>query len=544
MKKTMKRRHLETVKTKALLICLALPWAASVLNAAPIATAFTYQGKLSDGGSPATGAYDLRFTLYDEPSGGGSPAGPITLNEVGITNGLFTVQFDFGDNTFSEGARWLEMAVRPGDGTNAFTLLSPRQLITAAPLANYATSAGTANSALTAQTAASATIAGSVTWANITGKPAGFADGADNDTTYTAGAGLNLNAANQFGINFGANGASNAAARSDHNHFGQTWTGSSPGSGFNLFNASTNGRAITGRQGTGSGYLSLFGVMAGLWGDSHDGYGVFGSSFDGAGVYGVAADSDFNNNTTYGGLFQNNGYGFGVFASSDRGQAAHFQITDAANNSPALVATTEGKSHAGLFIINNSANVNDAVSAQTSGSGDAVSGFNSGIGHAGRFQIGNANNSSDAVHAETWGKGHGVHAQTSGTNSAIHAYSTGAGGTALLAKSAASGVALHLDGGAIRVTGSGAPVFVHHVTEANLRLNGYHSEINHPLCNNRTDAILITTQIARSNGHTLDGHMGVIYDSESGRWRIHSFAGFDEARLAAGDRFNVLVIHP
>jgi hypothetical protein len=173
-----------------------------------------------------------------------------------------------------------------------------------------------------------------------------------------------------------------------------------------------------------------------------------------------------------------------------------------------------------------------------------VSGFNSGTGHAGRFQIGNANNSSDAVHAETFGKGNAVHAQTSGTNSAVHAYSTGTAGTALYAKSASSGVALHLDGGAIRVTGSGAPVFVHHVTEANLRLNSFHSEINHPLCNNRPNAILMITQIARSNGHTLDGHMGVIYDDNSDRWRIHSFADFDEARLASGDRFNVLVIHP
>jgi hypothetical protein len=325
-------------------IALAALCAVNV-TAAPVGTAFTYQGKLSDGGSPVTGIYDLRFTLHDAASGG-SPAGPIALEEIGVTNGFFTVQLDFGDDTFSVGARWLEMAVRPGDSTNAFTLLSPRQLITAAPLANYASSAGTANSALSAQTAASATIAGSVTWANITGKPAGFADGADNDTTYAAGAGLNLNGANQFGVHFGSNGASNSVARSDHNHFGQTWTGSSPGSGFNLFNTSTNGRAITGRQGTGSGYLSIFGVTAGLWGDSHDGYGVFGSALNGAGVYGVAADSDFNNNTTYGGLFQNNGYGFGVFASSDRGQAAHFEIIDTLNNSPALVATTEGKSHA------------------------------------------------------------------------------------------------------------------------------------------------------------------------------------------------------
>ena len=31
-------------------------------------TAFTYQGRLNDGGSPATGNYDLTFALYNSPS--------------------------------------------------------------------------------------------------------------------------------------------------------------------------------------------------------------------------------------------------------------------------------------------------------------------------------------------------------------------------------------------------------------------------------------------------------------------------------------------
>ena len=33
-------------------------------------TAFTYQGRLNDGGIPATGNYDLAFTLYSAISGG------------------------------------------------------------------------------------------------------------------------------------------------------------------------------------------------------------------------------------------------------------------------------------------------------------------------------------------------------------------------------------------------------------------------------------------------------------------------------------------
>jgi hypothetical protein len=33
-------------------------------------TAFTYQGRLTDAGNPASGNYDLQFKLFDAPSGG------------------------------------------------------------------------------------------------------------------------------------------------------------------------------------------------------------------------------------------------------------------------------------------------------------------------------------------------------------------------------------------------------------------------------------------------------------------------------------------
>ena len=55
--------------------------AASALHAqTPEGTAFTYQGRLTDGGSPASGAYDLRFTLFDAATAG-SPVGSAITNE-------------------------------------------------------------------------------------------------------------------------------------------------------------------------------------------------------------------------------------------------------------------------------------------------------------------------------------------------------------------------------------------------------------------------------------------------------------------------------
>src|SRR5512138_2411485 len=48
-------------------------------------TAFTYQGKLSDGGSPANGTYDLQFKLFDTAAvGTGTQQGP-TLTYPTVT---------------------------------------------------------------------------------------------------------------------------------------------------------------------------------------------------------------------------------------------------------------------------------------------------------------------------------------------------------------------------------------------------------------------------------------------------------------------------
>ena len=72
-------------------------------------TAFTYQGRLNDGGSPATGLYDLEFVVYDALYGGNPVAVPLTNSATGVTNGLFTVTLDFGSGVFTGPARWLQI---------------------------------------------------------------------------------------------------------------------------------------------------------------------------------------------------------------------------------------------------------------------------------------------------------------------------------------------------------------------------------------------------------------------------------------------------
>lgn len=100
-------------------------------------TAFTYQGRLEAGSVPATGLYDLQFNLHGAASGGGTLTAGITSAATPVTNGLFTVTLDFG-NQFPGADRWLEIAARTNGG-GAFSTLAPRQKLTATP---YAITAG------------------------------------------------------------------------------------------------------------------------------------------------------------------------------------------------------------------------------------------------------------------------------------------------------------------------------------------------------------------------------------------------------------------
>src|SRR5713101_3024753 len=93
-------------------------------------TAFTYQGRLNENGSPANGAYDLRFSLYDAASNGNAIGGLVTNAATSVTNGLFVAVLDFGPALFDGRDRWLEISVRTNGSLDAFGTLSPRQPIT------------------------------------------------------------------------------------------------------------------------------------------------------------------------------------------------------------------------------------------------------------------------------------------------------------------------------------------------------------------------------------------------------------------------------
>jgi len=108
---------------------------------------FTYQGCLNNNGAPANGAYDFRFRMFDAITNGLTSGGVITLDSVGVSNGLFTVALGFNSSIFDGTPRWLEIGVGPG-GTHAYTNLEPRQAVTPAPYAIFANMAGTLSGTL------------------------------------------------------------------------------------------------------------------------------------------------------------------------------------------------------------------------------------------------------------------------------------------------------------------------------------------------------------------------------------------------------------
>jgi hypothetical protein len=138
---------------------------------AVVGTGFTYQGELRDGSGPVNATCDLQFTLWDAASGGSQIGWGWLVEGVEIVDGVFTARLDFGEGAFQGDGRWLAIEVRCPAGAGSYTALDPRQELTGSPYALYALSAP---------------------WTGLAGVPAGFADGEDDDTTYSAGSGLTL----------------------------------------------------------------------------------------------------------------------------------------------------------------------------------------------------------------------------------------------------------------------------------------------------------------------------------------------------------------
>lgn len=168
---------------------------------------------------------------------------------------------------------------------------------------------------------------------------------------------------------------------------------------------------------------------AGVWGsNSGSGAGVRGTSVSGFGLYGKTDGT--NSSAIYGEAAAPAGFAFGVYgkSASDGGRGVYgwassptginFGVVGESNSSTGVgvygTAGTNGVGvwglmggygRAGLFQVTNAANNIPGVLATHAGSGSAFSAVNSGTGNAGVFSISNASSNATALYVSTAGTG-------------------------------------------------------------------------------------------------------------------------------------------
>jgi len=147
------------IRTSILTALLAL---LCIAGAAPVSTAFTYQGRLNRNNGPANGTFDLKFELYMTETGGTPVVAPLEKLAQQISGGLFTVTLDFGGAQVFDGtAYWLAMSARP-TGQPFYTATPERTAIRPTPYAIHAlNAAGVKDGSITTDSIANGAITGS-----------------------------------------------------------------------------------------------------------------------------------------------------------------------------------------------------------------------------------------------------------------------------------------------------------------------------------------------------------------------------------------------
>ncbi len=347
---------------------------------------FTYQGYLRDGESPANGAYDFEFMLYyaaskaeDDLQNDPKIITPIAKDNVQVTDGLFTVELDFG-NVFDGQQLYLEIGVRPGSSSGAYTYLTPRQPLRAAPyalgLAPGASIIGTlaGTNILTLQNlgtggAIYATTA-STTYSAILGEAlSGTGSGLYGKSAASGGKGVtgeNVAATGSAVGVYGTSSSSNGYGISGLGAvgvFGKTTTTTGSYSGVEGYASGTSGdiygvyghtNSSAGRGVFGLGY-STSGINYGVYGQSNSttGRGVFGSVTASSGInYGVRGESsstDGRGVLGYG--TSTSGTNYGVYGQSDSttGRGVYGYASAGSGSNYGVYGQTDSTSGRGVY---------------------------------------------------------------------------------------------------------------------------------------------------------------------------------------------------
>ncbi|MGE0481323.1 MAG: hypothetical protein AB7Q17_12710 [Phycisphaerae bacterium] len=327
-------------------------------------TAFTYQGELSDGGAPANGAYDMGFSLWSAPTGG-TQIGTTDGQGVAAIDGLFTAVVnqndEFGATAFNGAARWLQIAVNG-------VVLGPRQPLTAAPYAAYAFSGPGG---------------GGGQWAG---------SGANIYNTNTGNVGIGLTTPIDKLHVYRDGAALRLQDNDDANSYltlTDVWAG-----GGHLKKRTASGQSLldldaSPQDGVSDAWIRFFRDTNTTGAKRVRFHRGNGSTLPSADI-GVGGGNSF---------FQADAGNFGIGTSSP---ASRFHVQHTGAQRAAWIVSDNTASNLSALRVDTNA-TNSGVSA--------VAGVNSGAGSAGYFQISNANNAAPALVATTNGTGPGMRVQ-------------------------------------------------------------------------------------------------------------------------------------
>ncbi|MBK9188320.1 MAG: hypothetical protein IPM33_05120 [Phycisphaerales bacterium] len=348
-------------------LCLALGGLAPIAHAQSLPT--TYQGRLSFGGNPANGIYDFVFRVFDDlPIGAPDNQIGASINRtLTVVGGLFTTEFNFSPGTFNGSTRWLQIEVRPSGG-GAYTILSPRQTLSATPQATIAEG-----------------LVLPYFGAGGPSSPSGYVLSILNNTANGAGIG-------GFGPNWGVVGQAGVIT---------------------VYPSLTTPAGITG-----------IGTGAGVTGASENGYGVVGGSITGTGGYFfVPSTSSYTAKALEARVMGPNAGSAGEFVNTHALNAnPTLRVTNAAVNFGAVaIHATNSAPTSNAYVIRAEqlSTTGTAIYATTAGTGVGVSGIS--LGGTGVFANGGGPNGT-GVEALGWGAGNAVRAD--GRGNAVGIYAT------------------------------------------------------------------------------------------------------------------------
>lgn len=456
----------------------------------------SHQGYLSDStGAPVNGTLPMTFSLYDGENG---LIWSEVHTAVVVDSGVYTVQLGSVDESGNPLLpAYFDQELFLGIQIDDDPEMSPRQPLTSSPYSMRADVAASADSATHAAVADHATTAGDadtvdsvhagdleesseidadiathtglpgahhikttlfteltgqialeqipesiardteLTWGNLSGIPAGFSDGVDNNTTYSSGTGIDLSGTTfSLQIPLVLSGSNSGPILSATNN----------GDGNALYGEAT-GSSGTGVYGKSNSFVGVRGES-----NSADHSGVFGTNTQGAGVRGVSVNHHgVIGRTDAGDMAAVKGWntlGMGVEGRSDNGDGV-VGWTGTSENSGVYGWSEDGVGVTGRCNGNNNGAFFSTFSTNADHAG--VVGNNNGEGPGIRGKTASTSPWTPAIYGENLGDGDGVYGWSQNRYGVVGV--SNSSNAAIWAKNNSTGPAVLAEGGTNGIAG-------------------------------------------------------------------------------------------